>query len=770
MNVRAVLPLVCVGALALVACRQDAPPPGASAPPGVAATPTKARSAQGAGAFSLVVEGEHLQVGFARDVRLRAKVSPRQPQSSVDTRGWRFRWRELAPSRSTLAPAKTVDGAELSLRTIAAPSASQLAGQQAHGVVALSAAMAGRRVFEVIARGPHGRQLREVIEIVPAYPSANWPRAARGVDVYLLGQGWQLGRTFRLLEAGRTAGHLTRARWVARSAAWQRATHPALSAGHEGLTIRGGPWLGSHECGRYDCHPREQAGWRRTRHASVFQRGVDGKLASVHDARGPYRRDCASCHTLGDQPGAQNGGFDDRQRKSGWRFPARAVAGSYAAMPRELRARANVQCEHCHGPGWFYTSLGDDICAQCHDRPPFYRTVQQLSQTRMAQTHLVLDAKVRGDSSKVCGQCHTAAGFVASLRGHRSTSVPRRDRSLRQNGVTCATCHDPHGNDCAKQLRLCGPVEVPGKTFDAGQGALCIACHSGEAGVTGAPGTLHRPFRPGQPRKAGQGGHARPTSPSLGDPLAAPHAPQFQLLSGRGGRFLSLGKTGARRAKLSYPHLEVPQSCVGCHYDRASRRKGKHGGHSFSLRQVPQARPRVCLSKRLAAYRRGLAASKRTATCTKCHGTLATLGAAKAKGDYDGDGRVEGLVEEVDGLMTLLQRELRGAIAALKLSGQARVKDATVSSPAVGFTVFNEQIVAADSRCRALRTLDGKAPLAFHPAAPLVQKAAHNFLLVLRDGSFGLHNPQYTVRLLQDAILGLEQRRGAKKAHRWKPL
>jgi hypothetical protein len=54
---------------------------------------------------------------------------------------------------------------------------------------------------------------------------------------------------------------------------------------------------------------------------------------------------------------------------------------------------------------------------------------------------------------------------------------------------------------------------------------------------------------------------------------------------------------------------------------------------------------------------------------------------------------------------------------------------------------------------------------------PLLHKACFNYLMILRDGSGGIHNPQYLVRLLQDSIEGLEARQPVPpRLHRWKRL
>lgn len=748
-----VVGLACV--LGLAACREAAAPP--STVPAIDDT-------------RLVVAGDRHQVGFGRRVVLKARLHAKE--RSVDEGRWTIAWRQLFGAPVPGLPAR---GASFTLTTTAPPSKA-VAQAHAGGVVPLSAAAAGRVVLEVEARAKDGRRRRQTVVVVPAFASAAWPRVAVGVDIYLAGADWQPSAALSALPA--YAQHLTRLRWTARGAAWSTLSHPQSlsqpthpSPGHpplggpqKSLTLRGGPFLGSQECGRFDCHPREGSGWAKTAHASVFERAIDGQLGGPASPKGPYRRFCASCHTLGDMPGADNDGFDDRQRKLGWRFPKRLTVGNFRNLPAKLRERANVQCEHCHGPGWFYTSYGVDVCAQCHDRPPWYRTVEQLSRTRMLHAERSLPPSAAQDDKRVCRQCHQTEAFLRSLRGHSSTSKVVRDRDMKTVGVTCVACHDPHGTACAKQLRLCGNVEVPGLTFDAGQGALCIACHSGEAGVSGAPGTLLRPFLPGT--RAGGGGHARPTAKGLDDPTASPHAPHFQLLSGRGARFLQL-RLGTVRKKANYPHRDVPDSCVGCHYDR-QRRSSVAGGHSFSLLSLATqqlrskaARPTPCDTKAQRARLAQLRSSTRTSSCAQCHGALKSLDTA-ARGDYDGDGRVAGLATEVTGLLTLLETELRRQVAVFaQLDKRA--------AAAAFFAVVDERIVVADARCQALKDDKGQ-PLTFHPRAPLLQKAAYNYLLVLRDGSAGLHNPQYTVRVLQDAITGLEKQRGARVMHRWKAL
>jgi hypothetical protein len=615
------------------------------------------------------------------------------------------------------------------------------------GVVALSAHQAGRVVFSLEATSAGaGDRLQRTVEVIPAFPSAAWPRAAPGVDLYLGAGPWEI-RQGRMQISPTRFPHLSRARWPATAQAldaeWNTLRHGP--SGETELKVRSGPWIGHRDCGRFDCHPKEHQGWLSTAHASAFERGIDGRLSPALGERGPFREHCLPCHTLGLQPGADNDGFDDRARAAGWTFPKVLARGNWLHVPGAVKDRANVQCESCHGPGWYYTGYGDDICAQCHDHPPRYLKVAQLRRNKMVRSHRSLQAAELGDRSRVCRDCHVGQDYLRSIRGHRSASKPVLEVEVPPRGVTCPVCHDPHSAGCDKQLRFCGEVEIPGRTFDAGKGALCISCHTGEANIV--RGELLRPYVPGTTRRTG---HARrPTL--MREPNAAPHAPQFQVLSGRGGKFLHLPKQ-AGPARV-FPHMEVPDACVGCHVDDGDSQRPA-GGHTFKLLPSPTVRPAVSCPNDLDAQLARLKASSVTRTCSRCHGALSSLD-AKARGDYDGDRKVEGIVSEVEGLTRILRTELERQIRALGLTGAGGVKGAS-------FGISGEAVVVTDERCRPLKGVF------LDPRAPHLYKAAHNYLMVLRDGSGGIHNPQYTVRLLQDAIEGLERARGVQARHPWK--
>ncbi|MFQ6117747.1 MAG: hypothetical protein ACE5LQ_05705, partial [Candidatus Bipolaricaulia bacterium] len=78
------------------------------------------------------------------------------------------------------------------------------------------------------------------------------------------------------------------------------------------------------------CHTDKAASWAETDHATMFARGVDG-IVSSH-----YASYCISCHTVGYDETADNGGFDDVAAEVGWTFPETLQPGNWDAVPLEL--------------------------------------------------------------------------------------------------------------------------------------------------------------------------------------------------------------------------------------------------------------------------------------------------------------------------------------------------------------------------------------------------------------------------------------------------
>ena len=244
--------------------------------------------------------------------------------------------------------------------------------------------------------------------------------------------------------------------------------------------------------------------WKNSGHAHHFENGINGVLGSH------YGKSCISCHTVGYDPATDNGGFDDVAKTDGWTYPAENKPGNYAALPDNLKNLGNIQCENCHGPGSSHNGNPANItvswdarnCAFCHDAPPHHDRFPLWSKSPHANRQLALEEATtegRGAMAAHCGRCHSAQGFaqyVDQLQAGDTGWLKGPDGQnadvayLNSIGLdkahvqpqTCPSCHDPH----TLELRLDGstPIKLPGG-FTArglGKGTTCIACHNSRNG------------------------------------------------------------------------------------------------------------------------------------------------------------------------------------------------------------------------------------------------------------------------------------------------
>jgi hypothetical protein len=198
---------------------------------------------------------------------------------------------------------------------------------------------------------------------------------------------------------------------------------------------------------------------------------------------------------------------------------------------------------------------------------------------------------------------------------------PQSEFRTAYEAITCAACHDPHGQDNPSMLRTVAPVTLmDGITTisNAGKGALCMNCHMSRQNAATYVETT-----------AGSGNFG-------------PHyGPQADMLAGVNA--YTYGKDIPSSA-----HREVVgDSCVACHLQNVSASHpafGQVGGHTF--------RP---------GWDGGTPDDKSddvhlTGACVQCHGNITSFNLKRA--DYDGNGVVEGVQTEVKNLLDQLGRLL----------------------------------------------------------------------------------------------------------------
>ncbi|MFH1680746.1 MAG: multiheme c-type cytochrome [Candidatus Eisenbacteria bacterium] len=376
---------------------------------------------------------------------------------------------------------------------------------------------------------------------------------------------------------------------------------------------------------------------------------------------------CLNCHTVGSY-----GLFADASLDNG---------GHDETAVERLEG---VQCENCHGPASNHTggaegrsvavTITDTTCGQCHT-DVHHPTWDEWQESAHAS---VVDHA--WDSAR-CVKCHNGLYSYKYLDDPAAFTNPSADPTeFRPH--TCAVCHDPHGNDNPRQLRDASVTDIalPNSPLipSAGAGRLCMACHNGRRTDTDVQEQIDE-----------GDDHFGPHHSVQGDMLAGVNAyedvdPAFVFKSSK--------------------HILVEDACITCHVHGVEEALPYFTGHTFE----PTAN-----------------------ACQPCHGTISDFTEILAKDDFDGDGTVEGVQEEIEGLLDTL------AVAIVEASATQASRDALENvlddpedfSEALGDTL----ITTVDQR-----------------------KAGYNWAFVDYDGSKGVHNTTYSVQLLQRSVLFLD--------------
>lgn len=420
-------------------------------------------------------------------------------------------------------------------------------------------------------------------------------------------------------------------------------------------------YLGDESCS--GCHSGVHSEWLMTGHADAW--------ASLQNSGHPASY-CNPCHAIGWE-------FDLTDTS----FVSNAGDGGYDEAP--IIKYVNVQCEACHGPGSDHvTSMSaDDIqidwevmnCGKCHDGTHHPYLTEWLNSPHGFDPYT---SSHGAGARNTCGGCHEGVAGAYRLEGDLSVFYGSGVVATRPDTidvpiepVNCQTCHNSHSDENPAQLRTVDDVvliETGGVNpiiSEGGTGKLCMQCHHARHGPD-----EHIPG---------------------GDIRFGPHSsPQADVIAAETG-YTGVAAPGFNWAGPS--HLLVQNSCKTCHLNMIEY-PGPAGsavtGHEFM--PTPEA-------------------------CVNCHGQVNDFEDIPAADDFDGNGIVEGLQVEVDGLMDML----REAIVASGLD--------TSTAGFVG--------AIGDSSISTLQQ----------------REAGWNWVFVNNDQSRGIHNPDYVVQLLQQSIL-----------------
>ena len=401
------------------------------------------------------------------------------------------------------------------------------------------------------------------------------------------------------------------------------------------IQIHAGTYVGVDKGGCKNCHAETVGEWSKTGHAGMLKWQIDGGDAPKDSH---YGEGCLRCHTVGYYIGAANGGFADIQAKTGWKFPALAAIqsgkGNWDAIPAELKNVSNIQCENCHGPAKDHVdkktpmgvTLDEGDCNVCHNGGGTHVKGEFLKNAKHSEAESQAWTYPTGPSRQACVRCHSGYGFISFMKNPTEQASWNNE----PHTVTCAVCHDPHSEANKAQLRITGkPVEVLGITKDYALSTVCVECHNqrtkAQDSLTASP---H--YSSAAEVMANTGGV------DYGKTVAnSPHG----TIVGASPMANPNDKTGATKLFLG----EAPGPCVACHMyptptDTADPNRFKVGDHSFNTVSPDGTFDYV-------------------AACQSCHAGIKDFN-FPAKADYDGNGKVEGVQDEVAGMLKVLQQAI----------------------------------------------------------------------------------------------------------------
>jgi hypothetical protein len=209
---------------------------------------------------------------------------------------------------------------------------------------------------------------------------------------------------------------------------------------------------------------------------------------------------------------------------------------------------------------------------------------------------------------------------------------------------------------------------------NAGEGALCMQCHQARQNA------------------------ATYASTTAGSTYFGPHeGPQADMLEGANGY------TYGEVIPSSAHAYVAPDTCVGCHMQATTVGTPAFlnaGGHTFKMGFTPAG---------------STTPIQMIAACQNCHGSDITTFNFPLF-DYNGDGKIDGVQTEVQGLLDQLSSML----------------------PPVGKPKTSLNIDATWTQPQL--------------------EAAYNWLFVTNDGSKGIHNTAYAVGLIKASIEDLQKR------------
>ena len=300
-------------------------------------------------------------------------------------------------------------------------------------------------------------------------------------------------------------------------------------------------------------------------------------------------------------------------------------------------------------------------CFTCHsdNNFDFVAAQQEWANSKHGLGELIME------NNSPCYECHTSEGFLAKLAGE----TPDGEHFT---AITCFTCHAPHTNGDFT-LRAEGPYTLQnGEVFDYGKANLCVRCHHARRDVRAYVSD----------------------NVTLSSHWGPHYSDQGDIIAGTGGY-----EYEGYNYQMSAHNGVLVNGCIDCHMKGSFANVA--GGHTWNMENEEHEYEHLT-----------------GCNVEPCHGTTAPLTTLNrtAADDFDDDGTVEGVQDEIHGLLDDL-----GALLT--------AKGLMVESEEGYIPKANVKITDSDSA-----------------------GAVYNYRVISGERSYGVHNTRYAVGLLQSAI------------------